>query len=111
MFHQIVTNAEAVHEALHHQDAEAQQDAAGDGAGCQCTLHGADFSFSYISTKFHTVFFGSAVFYLPEDLDKVAAIGEAALRADLAGLEPGGAKQLSGLFHPVLLDVLDGRWE
>ena len=36
-------------------------------------------------------------------------IGEAALRADLAGLEPGGAKQLSGFFHPVLLDVLDGR--
>lgn len=25
--------------------AEAQQDAAGDGAGCQCTLHGVDFSF------------------------------------------------------------------
>ena len=49
------------------------------------------------------------MFYLPEDLDKVAAIGEAALRADLAGLEPGGAKQISGLFHPVLLDVLDGR--
>ena len=39
------------------------------------------------------------MFYLPEDLDKVAAIGEAALRADLAGLEPGGAEQLSGLFH------------
>ena len=49
------------------------------------------------------------MFYLPEDLDKVAAIGEAALRADLAGLETGGAKQLSSLFHPVLLDVLDGR--
>ena len=49
------------------------------------------------------------MFYLPEDLDKVAAIGEAALRADLAGLEPGGAEQLSSLFHPVLLDVLDGR--
>ena len=47
------------------------------------------------------------MFYLPKDLDKVAAIGEAALRADLAGLEPGGAEQFSSLFHPVLLDVLD----
>ena len=71
MFHQIVTNADGVRQrharnegegledalahfivlttAVLHRDgraaayAEAQQDAAGDGAGCQCTLHGDRF--------------------------------------------------------------------
>ena len=46
---------------------------------------------------------------LPEGLDKVACIRKAAFQPNLAGLEPGGAQQLGGLFHPELFDVLDGR--
>ncbi len=46
---------------------------------------------------------------LPEGLDKIAAVRKAAFQPDLAGLEPGGAEQLRGFFHPELLDVLDGR--
>ena len=46
---------------------------------------------------------------LPEGLDKVAGVGKAAFQPHLAGLEPGGAQQLGGFFHPELLDVLDGR--
>ena len=46
---------------------------------------------------------------LPEGLDKIAGIGKTAFQPHLAGLEPGGAQQLCGLFHPELLDVLDGR--
>ena len=46
---------------------------------------------------------------LPEGLDKVAGVRKAAFQPHLAGLEPGGAQQLGGFFHPELLDVLDGR--
>ena len=50
-----------------------------------------------------------AVLELPEGLDEVAAVRKAAFGPDLAGLEPGGAEQLGGFFHPELLDILDGR--
>ena len=46
---------------------------------------------------------------LPEGLNEVAAICKAALHPDLARLEPGGTEQLGGLFHPELLDILNGR--
>ena len=52
---------------------------------------------------------GGAVLDLPEGLDKVAGVGKTAFQPHLAGLEPGGAQQLGGFFHPELLDVLDGR--
>lgn len=51
---------------------------------------------------------GGAVLDLPEGLDKVAGVRKAAFQSHLAGLEPGGAQQLGGFFHPELFDVLDG---
>ena len=67
-----------------------------------------DFFLFQISTEFCAVFAGGAVLDLPERFNKVAAVREAAFQTDVAGLQPGGAQQRGGFFHPELLDVLDG---
>ena len=67
----------------------------------------SDFFLFQISTEFCAVFAGGAVLDLPECFNKVAAVREPAFQTDLAGLQPGGAQQLGGLFYPELLDVQD----
>ena len=73
-------------------------------AACSCPAF-----FAFCSAEADTVLPRGAVLDLPEGLDKIAGIGKTAFQPHLAGLEPGGAQQLCGLFHPELLDVLDGR--